>query len=315
MQALKNILYHQNIVFGNTENGSYWIFQNADNQYQYSHNNNSTFTGKELDAETGFSYFGARYLDHTLTTAWLSVDPMADKYPSISPYAYCAWNPVKLVDPDGEWPWNPKHIRAAKRYARKTHGTLSVWNNPYGVQFASVSYTSLDSDGGKIFSYALFQPEGYSVHGTIRAASGLSGFELWLESPSESTDEIKSKTVLSFFYGIPNDVCKLVTGHTIAGSEVNSSEKTEAFVSNATSFLGFFLKSSKVITKVSGLRGLQGYNEYVKKNPGILKRRTRKDVGRAYKNNIELQESMKNAKRTSFLTILPRKETSNVCSE
>ena len=34
-------------------------------------------------------------------TLWLSVDPMADKYPSISPYAYCNWNPVKLVDPDG----------------------------------------------------------------------------------------------------------------------------------------------------------------------------------------------------------------------
>ena len=34
-------------------------------------------------------------------TMWLSVDPMADKYPSVSPYAYCAWNPVKLVDPDG----------------------------------------------------------------------------------------------------------------------------------------------------------------------------------------------------------------------
>lgn len=27
---------------------------------------------------------------------------MADKYPWISPYAYCSWNPVKLVDPDGE---------------------------------------------------------------------------------------------------------------------------------------------------------------------------------------------------------------------
>ena len=35
-------------------------------------------------------------------TGWLSVDPMADKYPSLSPYAYCAWNPIKLVDPDGE---------------------------------------------------------------------------------------------------------------------------------------------------------------------------------------------------------------------
>ena len=66
-----------------------------------------TFTGKERDKETGFGYFGARYMDHELMTMWLSVDPMADKYPSISPYAYCAWNPVKLVDPDGcmidEW--------------------------------------------------------------------------------------------------------------------------------------------------------------------------------------------------------------------
>ena len=47
-------------------------------------------TGKERDEETGYGYFGARYLDHELMTMWLSVDPMADKYPSISPYAYCA---------------------------------------------------------------------------------------------------------------------------------------------------------------------------------------------------------------------------------
>ena len=61
-----------------------------------------TFTGKEKDAETGFSYFGARYYDSDLSGLFLSVDPMADKYPSISPYVYCAWNPVKLVDPNGE---------------------------------------------------------------------------------------------------------------------------------------------------------------------------------------------------------------------
>ena len=62
------------------------------------------FTGKERDEETGYGYFGARYMDHELMTMWLSVDPLADKYPNISPYAYCAWNPVKLVDPDGrEW--------------------------------------------------------------------------------------------------------------------------------------------------------------------------------------------------------------------
>ena len=62
-------------------------------------------TGKERDEETGFGYFGARYMDHELMTMWLSVDPMSDKYPGISPYAYCAWNPVKLVDPDGKDVW------------------------------------------------------------------------------------------------------------------------------------------------------------------------------------------------------------------
>lgn len=61
----------------------------------------SPFTGKERDEETGYGYFGARYMDHELMTMWLSVDPMADKYPNISPYNYCMWNPVSTIDPNG----------------------------------------------------------------------------------------------------------------------------------------------------------------------------------------------------------------------
>ena len=63
----------------------------------------SNFNGKEKDCESGFHYYGARYYWSELLTGWLSVDPMADKYPGISPYAYCAWNPVKYIDPNGEW--------------------------------------------------------------------------------------------------------------------------------------------------------------------------------------------------------------------
>jgi len=58
------------------------------------------FNGKELDAETGLYYYGARYYTPEIGI-WLSVDPLSDKYPSLSPYAYCANNPVMLVDPDG----------------------------------------------------------------------------------------------------------------------------------------------------------------------------------------------------------------------
>ena len=74
----------------------------SQNQLKYNPKPSRTSTGKERDSETGFSYFGARYYDSDLMTAWLSVDPMADKYPNISPYAYCAWNPIQIIDPNGE---------------------------------------------------------------------------------------------------------------------------------------------------------------------------------------------------------------------
>ena len=60
-----------------------------------------TFSAKEKDTGTGYSYFGSRYYSSDLSV-WLSVDPMAAKYPSLSPYTYCANNPVKLVDPNGD---------------------------------------------------------------------------------------------------------------------------------------------------------------------------------------------------------------------
>ena len=63
-----------------------------------------TFSGKERDSETGYSYFGARYYNSDLSI-WLSVDPLSDKYPNLTPYAYCANNPVMLVDPDGRDVW------------------------------------------------------------------------------------------------------------------------------------------------------------------------------------------------------------------
>ena len=86
----------------------FWYLENVDNQNPYSCQVTSAFTGKEKDSETGYYYFGARYYDPTLSGVFLSVDPMSDKYPSISPYAYCAWNPVKLVDPDGNDWYVPK---------------------------------------------------------------------------------------------------------------------------------------------------------------------------------------------------------------
>jgi hypothetical protein len=34
---------------------------------------------------------------------WLSVDPLAEKYPNVSPYAYVLNNPISMMDPDGRY--------------------------------------------------------------------------------------------------------------------------------------------------------------------------------------------------------------------
>ena len=78
---------------------------------------------EQRDEETGYGYFGARYMDHELMTMWLSVDPMADKYPGISPYAYCVWNPIRVVDPDG------MQVRPPLRYATSNNPQRYVHSN------------------------------------------------------------------------------------------------------------------------------------------------------------------------------------------
>ena len=57
-----------------------------------------SFNAKELDEETGMYYYEARYYAPPTFT---SRDPLFEKYFWMSPYAYCANNPVKYVDPTG----------------------------------------------------------------------------------------------------------------------------------------------------------------------------------------------------------------------
>ena len=60
------------------------------------------YTGKELDMKQGLNLYdyGARYYDPA-TCRFTTMDPMAEMYYSISPYAYCANNPLNAVDPAG----------------------------------------------------------------------------------------------------------------------------------------------------------------------------------------------------------------------
>ena len=61
------------------------------------------YNGKELDRIHGLNLYdyGARLYDSALGR-WTSVDPLAEKHPESTPYAYCDNNPIRFLDPDGK---------------------------------------------------------------------------------------------------------------------------------------------------------------------------------------------------------------------
>ncbi len=67
------------------------------------------YNGKEWIEAHGYDnydYQARQY--YPAIMRFTSIDPMAEKYYSISPYAYCANNPVNRIDPNGK---NPIVIR------------------------------------------------------------------------------------------------------------------------------------------------------------------------------------------------------------
>ena len=61
------------------------------------------YNGKEFETMHGRNAYdyGARFYDPLLPT-WDRMDPLCEKYYHISPYAYCANDPVNFIDNDGE---------------------------------------------------------------------------------------------------------------------------------------------------------------------------------------------------------------------
>ena len=64
------------------------------------------YNGKELDRMHGLDWYdhGARHNDAAIGR-WHVVDPLCEKYYDVSPYAYCAGDPVNAIDPDGKSIW------------------------------------------------------------------------------------------------------------------------------------------------------------------------------------------------------------------
>ena len=102
--------------------------------------NNYRYNGKEFQTDLinvghlDWYDYGARFYDPAIGR-WHSVDPAADRYPNISPFAYCANNPMIYIDPTGmyieegsqkEWERRKSDITSQKDYLQKRVDNLTA---------------------------------------------------------------------------------------------------------------------------------------------------------------------------------------------
>jgi RHS repeat-associated protein len=226
--------------------------------------------------EEWYSYFGARYYDPNLSI-WLSVDPLSDKYSSLSAYAYTANNPLNIIDPDGNYLFGlfgstKEQRQAASEFQSSNGGTI----NNLGRRDVSVDYTfcrrSIDSKSGWVDEVVgasqSFNRDGtlVSPNGQLGKTTGIQAAESWMNSPSESFGTASLKVAANVGYSIVNSPKVLLTGKSWAGSEANFSEKMDAFIDVGPSLLSMGLSQTNEIVRT--VRGLEGYNKFVKKFPG-----------------------------------------------
>ena len=199
-----------------------------------SYNSPFKYNGKEFDAETGNYYYGARYYDPKWSI-FISVDPLAEKFPNVSPYAYALNNPIVLVDPDGREP-----IPFYRRWFGASRQAWQ-WYSTGGVTYDNTTFNSAAS-------YST-QHQRASAYQSVYQRNAYYG---WVQGQSDA------KGYGSKWFG----AAELVTGlRAVGGTEIPdrgyfSSSKVDSFLQGGNKFLfSYNMKNAKDLLADGKLSG------------------------------------------------------------
>ena len=286
----------------------YYPFGLAHAPMPTSNGNRYLYNGKERQEEQlngqplGWYDYGARFYNPQIAR-WSAQDPLAEQYAPLSPYTYCANNPMNLIDPNGmeiyerEDPFE-NALRNKKKRDRKLRKELSaieaskmaeidwiynketeeyVWDGnvsnagdtPSGYEYVGSSRNDVSThfeDNNPITSFFYkpkFGADRNPWPGEILPTDNLASFELWLGSPSENIGESIVKIGANIGYSIVNSPYSLLSGHTIGGASLNPGDKIEAFIDFVPGLLSMGLTKTGTVIKTTE-KGLQGYNQFYK---------------------------------------------------
>ena len=169
---------------------------------------NRRFCGKEELSMHGFNIYdsGAR-LQYTLVPRFSTMDPLLEKYYDISPYVYCANNPVRFVDPDGrDW----------YEYTDKDGNTQTMWRKSQDKTYKDSSGNIWNNIGE---NYLFINGDNATLFTQHKNDKG----ELYLSSSSYNLADEKSANTLTSTLG---DI--LSKGSAMAGGLGGSAEGSNA---------------------------------------------------------------------------------------
>jgi RHS repeat-associated protein len=169
--------------------------------------NRYTFSGKEKQTvkNLGFLDFGARMLSNNEIPIFTTQDPLSEKYYSLSPYMYCAGNPVRYIDPNGmDWySYNEKYqdengdeqTRIQYKYFDYELSNKEMEKGGYThlgkTHTEGNTYYSL---GRAALNYGKSDMQSFSMIANIIVVSSFKGF--YGMSPTEYVENLKTNNTL-----------------------------------------------------------------------------------------------------------------------
>ena len=192
------------------------------------------FCGKELLRDNGIDWYdhGARWYDATLPS-WHTMDPLCESYYNISPFVYCAGNPIVFVDKDGKRPSaNEAALMAAHVYEDKDADnymnklkdagwTISDFNTSIKMEYSKFSQNGLKSelfqrtiDGATEYAYVFAGTNPLSIEDWVEDIAQVAGLS------SQYNTAIYNAKTLSDELG---DKELTFVGHSLGGGEAAAS--------------------------------------------------------------------------------------------
>ncbi len=138
-----------------------------------------------MNARVSYSFqrfpYGARYgacparsRGNPKISLWLSVDPLAGEYPSVSPYVYTVSNPINFFDPDGKIPLPliVNFTRISSKYGIRFHPIRKRWLGHGGIDLAVKTGTLVRAAAHGTVAHIGYDPKGYGRYIVIKHDKG-----------------------------------------------------------------------------------------------------------------------------------------------